>query len=258
MICASVVKLGAGGFPERSYGGTRDVSKWFGGVLAALALASPAAAVILPEGAPPTAPSVLTVSGATQLGDTGPLSFASNVGASDFGGFMEEWAYQDPANMFGAGDVTFVIEVTNNVGSTNNILRVSTLDYTGFETNVGAYDTAGFVFPTSVDRAIGGVVGFNFDPGIAGGQQSEFLVIQTDASSFTGGFVGEINDGSATEAGFAPFELLIVPPPSVPETATWVMLVAGFGLLGFVGFRRRSGLRLAQLRAASATPTGEE
>jgi hypothetical protein len=51
-------------------------------------------------------------------------------------------------------------------------------------------------------------------------------------------------DTSFTNAGLITGDAVINPVIGVPEPSTWVMMGAGFGLLGLVGWKKR-GARLA-------------
>jgi hypothetical protein len=158
----------------------------------------------------------------------------SNI-TPDFTGTLHEQVWSNTANTFGSGDLTWLITVTNNgvpppfPGSINSIERLTASTFTGFETDVGFRLGAAGVDPSTVDRVNPGVIGFNFDPGLAPGQDSTILQIDTNATSFTGGNLSVINEGVASIAAFE---------PSVPEPPTWAMMVLGFGALGLAAILR--------------------
>jgi hypothetical protein len=149
-----------------------------------------------------------------------------------------EGVISDPSNVFGAGDLDFIIVVSNLPDGFNSVERVTTSSFAGFKTDVGYF--AGFpgTPPTTVDRLKAATIGFNFLGGIAPGPDSASaqLAIETNATRFTSGFLSAFNTGSATIIGFA---------PSVPEPSTWAMLLLGFAGLGFAGHRRTRQPRAA-------------
>jgi hypothetical protein len=173
-------------------------------------------------------------SGSTLAADTGVVPIFSNI-FPDFTGTLHEQVWRDTANTFGSGDLTWLITATNNAnppplpGSINNIERLTASTFTGFQTDVGFFTGAAGVRPDNVDRVNPGVIGFNFVPGLAPGQDSTILQIETNATSWTGGNLSVINEGVASISAFE---------PTVPEPSTWAMMVVGFGLLGLAAIRR--------------------
>jgi hypothetical protein len=156
---------------------------------------------------------------------------------SDFSGNLFEAVISDPTNVFGPGDLDFIIVVSNEPGSFNSIQRVTTSSFAGFKTDVGYF--AGFpgIPPSTVDRLTAAAIGFKFFGGIAPGSDSAQLAIETNATRFTSGFLSAFNNGSATITGFA---------PSVPEPSTWAMMLIGFAGLGYAGHRQSKRVSRAQ------------
>jgi hypothetical protein len=60
------------------------------------------------------------------------------------------------------------------------------------------------IAPSTVDRLTSATIGFDFSNGVTGGSDSAQLIIETNATRFTSGFVSAFNTGSATITGFAP------------------------------------------------------
>ena len=105
-------------------------------------------------------------------------------------------------NSFGANNLTFVYQITNNATSSDGIIRGTAFNFTGFQTDVGYTATGSLLVgghyvngtalaPSSVDRiqSSGDTVGFNFlngiipNIGIRPGQTSFALIIETDGLS---------------------------------------------------------------------------
>ena len=155
--------------------------------------------------------------------------------------------YSDPSNTFCAGCLDFVYQVISSGTSTDNVGRVTVTNFTGFEVDAG-YSTAGepaaggTAFATGtwapglVDRNTADSVGFQFSnvaTAIPPGGASTVLVVETNATSFTGGFIS-ISDGTA--AAFTAFEPTSSSSSPSPEPAT--LLLAGLGIAGLAGIRR--------------------
>jgi hypothetical protein len=209
-------------------------------LLAFVVFSGPAKAVLLPPGSPPTAPDGFTpLPGATQLATTGPQAFVTTIGTAT--GFITASVFSDPTNTFGAGDLTFVYQISNNASSTDALIRGTATNFTGFMTDVGYTLTGGSipggafvngtVIPGTVDRLqpSGDTVGFNFLAAPIGpGMTTVALIIQTNATRFTSGNFSVIDGGVATVAAFS---------PTLPDGGSAVALL-GIALAGLEGVRR--------------------
>ncbi len=201
------------------------------GLLAAFIMGAPAAfaTVVAPGTSDP--PDILPFGdGAIVASTSGP--FTSVLGASDFSGAFMEDVRSDPDNTFGAGDLTWYIEVTNNSSSGTALETVSASSFSGWMTDVGYVTVLPGLAPTTVSRGpSGATVNFLFPaPGsINPGDSTVWLTIMTNATRFKTGNISFIDEGTATVGGFA---------PSVPEPATWAMMLLGFAGLSFAGYRK--------------------
>lgn len=169
---------------------------------------------------------------------TGNLAFTFNAAV-----------YTDPGNTFCAGCFDFFYQVINKPASTDDIGRISVINFTSWEVDAGysvggepadggtAFPT-GTIVPGLVDRNTADTVGFQFastpdSSAIAPGQTSTVLVVETNAIRFTSGFASVIDGGATNVASFE--------PTAVPEPATeWLL---GLGLIGLARVRFFRGWR---------------
>ena len=177
-------------------------------------------------------------------------------GTAAFGGSFIEQVEADPANVFCAGCLDFLFQVTNNSSSTQNLIQVTESGFAGYHTDIGydslslgsnvlcGIDDGGFcnngdpnTAPVTVSRSSdGNVVTFNL-PRVRPGENTVDLVIETDALSFVdpqGTFFGS-SGGMGTALIFGPTGPSGI-HATLPEPSSW------FGLLGIVcvgALRRR-------------------
>ncbi len=209
-------------------------------LLAGLVTAPTQAAILVPpiSGQFPDVFEALT--GATLLASDSSGPVISSNGLLHFS--VVSAVYSDPDNTFGANDLDFVYQVTNSDSSTDSVGRVTAINFTGRQTDVG-FDTAGSSLPGSlfsdgtiapglVDRNSGDVIGFQFASSptsvIGPGQVSNVLLIETDATTYTTGELNVIDGGVSTVTSFGPT------PISVPEPASALAI----GLLSSATLRR--------------------
>lgn len=181
-------------------------------------------------------------SGCLQLGYVSTPNVVDSTG--DVTASMTAAVYMDPSNTFCINCLDFVYQVSNNANSADGIGRVTAVSFTGFSTDVGFSPTApgsggggsfvnGTDAPGLVDRNTADVVGFQFSSSptaaIAPGSTSNLLIIETNATSFTSGFVSIEDGGVAT---FSAFE----PTSGVPEPTSGILL--GLGTLALAGLQR--------------------
>jgi hypothetical protein len=204
-----------------------------------------AQATFLPVGGTVVPGAIGPLPGATLLASHVGEAFTSSIG--DFTGTATVAVYSDPLNVFGAGHLDFVYQVHNNASSTASLERLTMTHFAGFLTDVsftltgsaipgGIFvDGTATAFPATADRTTADVVGFNFPGGastnhIMPGQTSTVVIIETDATTFTSGFLSVINGGVATVDAFSP----ATPAPDGGSAVT----LLGIALAGIEGVRR--------------------
>ena len=112
-------------------------------------------------------------------------------GQDDDVGELCSSVYSDPDNVFCAGCLDFFYTVSSSSTSIDDIERITVASFGSFRTDVG-YSTgtgsvSGGVVPSTVDRSSNGAtIGFNFNEptGVAPGQETMVLEIQTNATNF--------------------------------------------------------------------------
>ena len=219
----------------------------------AIAVATPASAVVLVAGAAPVVPTAGAPTGPGSVVGTGTF----NGVAATFSATVKYAVYLNTGNTY-----DFYFQVTHNgAGSTGNNqpIRMLTLsDYTGFTADAYAVatdpDGAGFFTAANNPTPAGGsttgasldtngVVTFNFRSfglnDLVQGETSATYVVRTNATNYNAfGSFGVI-DGSSISS------LTFEPAAGVPEPATWGMMIAGFGLMGGVLRRRKATVAFA-------------
>jgi len=199
------------------------------------------ATILPPTGSPPVAPTVFStpVTGPF-LADTGmqPFVATNSLGQTTINGDYRSAVFADPNNDFCAGCLDFFVVVTSSSTSVDDIERITLASFGSVLTDVGYSTGAGSIpagiLPSTVDRS-GSVIGFNFavPNGVAAGQETQVLEIQTNARSFVTGTLQIIDSSVASVNAFA--------PASVPEASS-ISLTVG-GLLLVIGLVRRRGSR---------------
>ncbi|MBV8083300.1 MAG: hypothetical protein JO247_00650 [Chloroflexi bacterium] len=208
----------------------------FGWLGTAAVVASPASACVIAPGTSTCAPDVLTVSPSATLvsSTTGTISVNDPTNGAMLDASYTEKVYRDPTNSFGAGCLTWVVQVTNTSTSADETIEHVTIsNFKGFLTDIGTdsngapgFPSSGTQAPTNVTRNSSGVaLGWDFSGSndIAPGQSTVLLEAETNATSTVPGTVS-VQDGVS---GFGPAF-----GPALPEVA----FVPALGLAGGVAF----------------------
>ena len=206
-------------------------------VLLAFALMLPAAqASLLTVGGISTPTSIIP--GGAQVGFASGTIFAPTFTAT-----FQEWVYRDPGNTLPGCSgkcLDFVYQFHNDINSKDNLERFSMSSFAGLGmaglVNVGM-DKLGIHDPISATWSSDAkVIAFNYTPfgdQINRGETTQLMVIETQATQYTDGWVSA-QDGTA---GSAP----ALAPQAVPEPTSLGLL--GGGLIVVGGFvRRKLGL----------------
>jgi len=173
---------------------------------------------VFPSSCDGTVPGILEASVTTAFTSTGGLIKGSLTSAV----FQES-----------TGTLDFYYQITSNASSSDNILRNTDINFTGFTTGTafrtdcgtitcGAGLVNGTVTPFDADRNSASTVGFDFtSPLLAPSLTSNVLIITTNALKFTNGFANLIDGGVTQVPAFQ--------PTAVPEPMSFMLL--GSGLL---------------------------
>ena len=117
---------------------------------------------------------------------------------------FDEFVISDQSNVFGSGDLDFVIVVEND--GFHDLAGVVASSFAGFKTDVGYFPDFPGTPPSTIDRSTAGTVGFNFFDGIPRLSDTSQLVIETNATQFTSGFLTDgVRHGQRNHCRLWPF-----------------------------------------------------
>lgn len=143
-------------------------------------------------------------------------------------------------------NLDFYYQFTNFGSSKDAIARITAGGFAGMSVDVrqdggmwGSF-VRGMSAAGTVDMGSDGTLGFNFTPNaVSPGMTTTVLRVRTAATSYVDNFMGII-DGTATFApAFAPGGVQLPPVAEIPEPGTYALMLAGLGMLGVIGRRRR-------------------
>jgi len=205
------------------------IKKYLSLTVFGLATLAPAAfaTTVLNPGTGTQTPDTLTMGSATLLNST-----SGTLTAPTISGNFTESVYADQSNVFCAGCLDFVITLDDTSGT---IERISSSSFAGFNVDAGYASGLGST-PSNLQRSDdGSVVAFGFGgsgANLTSGDTTNQLIVETDATSFTSGYLS-IQDGTSTSAvAFA--------PTAAPEPMSMSLLGGGLMGLGLLRLRRRS------------------
>jgi hypothetical protein len=174
--------------------------------------------------------------------------FVTPPGVGQFSGTLTTTVYQDdPSNPFaGIGDpdpthhgLTFVFQLHNDATSTTSLERMTSVDFTPFQTDVSYQPTIGLP-PTSTDRSSGPpTLGWSFTGAPLGlgrvlpGLTTTPLVVQTNAPYFVD-VLANVIDGSVVQV--PTFGPAASPVGGFPEPSSFTLLL--LGACGLVRYRQ--------------------
>ena len=223
-----------------------------------LLIAAPAHAVPLPPGStglPDTQTLVnpLTVAGNSILADTGPIVASNTLNGVTLSVTYEAWVVKVGTGDLAAtnsgaqvaGNLDFVYQFTVNPSSNTFVNETAHVSFAGTGVGVDYFvQSAGQINPLDADRSStladnGATINFHFPGTVPPGSMSTLNIVETTATNFQAGNY-TLQDGvnlTVSAFGVGPLTTTAVPEPST-------MVVAGLGILGFVGYglRRRKAV----------------
>jgi hypothetical protein len=200
------------------------------------------AAIVTPGGTvAPTAIAGLPPGDSLVATETKPFTGTNASSTVVFTGTVMSSVFADPAEPdTGQPGLDFVYQLSNDSTSLDPIDRMTVASFFGFLTDVNYVVATGDVAPTTSDSSAapaGKTIGFNFPVGgavVMPGQSTDFLVVETNATTIAQGTASVIDGGSGSTGAEAPVATVIF---TVPEPATFGVLAVVSGFI--LGRRRR-------------------
>ena len=201
----------------------------------------------------PTSLGTVTITGDTTSSLTYTVSLASGV------------SFQHPAGPAGATDPILYFDLTGGTASFSALTPTGGTNFTYGGPTAGTFSglTGNFPGPYNYDvtctqSAPATLCGTGFKFTVTGGSVgSPFVIGSPDGgSTFSGipiAFVGDLSIAAGTAGlctGDAACTGLVgtnISTSTVPEPSTWVMMILGFAGLGYAGYRKTAGGRMASI-----------
>jgi hypothetical protein len=206
--------------------------------LLAIALVAPlahASLLIVGGSVPPT---LITPAGPVVASTTGTIATPT------FTANFKENVYADPTDGITASCASsgkcldFVFQFTNLSTSKSVIERFSMSSFGASMTAVGTSPFGGLLDPVTITRSTSGeVVAFNYNPfgiQVSPGETTPWLVIQTNAVTWTTGFVSAQDGTAGSGAAIVPFAV-------TPEPSSLALIGGGLSVFGVLLRRLRPG-----------------
>ncbi len=187
------------------------------------------ATIVTPGGATVAASSIAVGGASTTLLTLGSTAFSSVP--PSYAGSVNEWVVLDS----NTNELDFIYQVTETSNGGGGIETMSVTNFSSTINNVG-YTTGYGIAPTLPSSDIsgvsqtGGAVNFDFGSGLPVGTTVD-LIVQTNATQSTGGYINFNDGGVASVSGYGP----------APEPGSVGLLLGGlFGVGLFVTRRFRA------------------
>lgn len=177
--------------------------------------------------------------GAASLGTLTPVesfsgTFSGSTTNSQFSGTYSIVIDADSLNPYCAGCYDFIINLSSNASSTDDIESISDGAFTMSQVTVGVQPGAGNN-PTYISRSSDGTtIDYNYSGAnnVAGGESINEIVIETNSKTFSAGSIVIADDVQSTDAGFGDV--------GAPEPITMSLLGGGLAALGLLRWRSKS------------------
>jgi hypothetical protein len=166
--------------------------------------------------------------------ETNPFSGLDTFGNVKFTGELTSSVYSDP----GTGGFDFLYQVANDASSVDSFDELSVKSFATFTTDADFVSGSGNVDPSSATRssdAPGRNVSFSFSSGVPQGNNTSFLLVETNSTNYMVGVGSVIDGGNGGALVEAPAVGTLM--SNVPEPASFSAILLGGGML--LGRRRR-------------------
>ncbi len=175
---------------------------------------------------------IILLAGAAMLVGTGAQ--AQTLSNSNANGYVTTTALPGTFSLTGGDNGSGTFGDTLYTDTAMGPLSIAgTFNYQSFDVDGGVFDPAGYILGGTLFQLSnsGASSNGNFSFNVGAGQTYGFYVHTTD-NRFGPGRISVVSNAFAAATG------------AVPEPATWAMMLAGFGMIGFAA-RKRSSVKTA-------------